>query len=184
MYTISVAERVKKSSRKKQIITFPKWKSTVSWRMKCKMSNNIVKPIFNGIVASAILLGFYFAVLSLISGWSFAQNQFSVFWYFILSLAIGFGIQIGLFTRLRGLIKEKHGGSKVLGVTGTTSTAAMISCCAHYLVNLLPILGTVGIVAFIAQYQIELFWVGILFNFGGIVYMVNTIIKYKCSHEI
>lgn len=143
------------------------------------LERHIIKPIVYGSLAGGILLGIYFAVLTLLSGWSFAQNQFSDFWYFIVSLAVGFGIQIGLFAYLRGLIKEKYGEGKVLGVTGATSTTAMISCCAHYLANLLPILGTVGIVTFVAQYQIELFWVGLLFNLGGIIYISNKVIKFK-----
>ncbi len=143
------------------------------------MPNSAAKSILYGVLASGLLLGVYFAVLTLVSGWSFAQDQFSDFWYFIVSLALGFGIQIGLYTYLRTLIKGMHHGGKVLGVTGTTSTATMVSCCAHYLVNLLPILGTVGIVTFIAQYQIELFWVGLLFNLGGIFYIANRVIKLK-----
>ncbi len=139
-----------------------------------------IKPIFYGIIASVTLLGVYFAVLSLVSGWSFAQSQFASFWYFIVSLAIGFGIQIGLYGHLKGLIKNgDHGEGKVLGVTGATSTVAMISCCTHYLANLLPILGAVGIVIFVAQYQVELFWVGLLFNLGGIFYITNKIIKFS-----
>ena len=132
-----------------------------------------------GILASGLLLGIYFAILTLVSGWNFAQNQFSAFWYFIVSLAVGFGIQIGLYSYLRSLIKDGRGESGVLGVTGTTSTAAMISCCTHYLANLLPILGTIGIVTFVAQYQVELFWVGLLFNLGGILYIANRVIKFS-----
>lgn len=138
-----------------------------------------LKSILYGMLASGLLLGVYFTVLTLVSGWNFAQDQFADFWYFIVSLAIGFGIQIGLYTHLRRLIKGMHGEGKILGVTGTTSTAAMISCCTHYLANLLPILGTVGIVTFVAQYQVELFWVGLLFNLGGIFYIANRIIKFK-----
>jgi len=138
-----------------------------------------VKSILYGILASGLLLGVYFAILTLVSGRGFAQTQFSQFWYFIVSLALGFGIQIGLYTYLRTLIKGMRGEGKVLGVTGTTSTAAMISCCTHYLANLLPVLGTVGIVTFVAQYQTELFWVGILFNLGGIFYIANKVIKFK-----
>ena len=67
----------------------------------------------------------------------------------------------------------------MLGVTGTTSTVAMISCCAHYLANLLPILGTAGLVAIVAQFQVELFWVGLLFNFGGILFMIQRIYQFK-----
>ena len=143
------------------------------------MPNAAVKPIFFGTLASALLLGVYFAVLTLVSGWSFAKNQFSQFWYFIVSLAVGFGVQIGLYNYLKNQIHGFHGEGKVLGVTGTTSTAAMISCCTHYLVNVLPVLGAVGVVTFIAQYQVELFWVGILFNLGGIVYITSRIIKFS-----
>lgn len=139
----------------------------------------IIKPVVYGTLASGILLGVYFIVLTLVSGLSFVQSQFAFFWYFIVSLAVGFGVQIGLYAYLRGLIKGKHGESKVLGVTGATSTATMISCCAHYLANLLPVLGVMGFVTFVAQYQVKLFWVGLLFNVGGIVYMANKIFKYK-----
>lgn len=138
-----------------------------------------LEPIVYGIIASGILLGIYFTALTLVSGWGFAKDQFSIFWYFIVSLAIGFGIQIGLYTYLKGLIKGGQGGGKVLGVTGTTSTAAMISCCTHYLVNLLPILGVAGVITFVAQYQTQLFWVGLLFNLGGIFYIANKIFKYQ-----
>ncbi len=143
------------------------------------MSSNAAKPLLYGAFASAVLLTVYFAVLSLVSGWDFAQDQFFSFWYFIVSLAVGFGLQVGLYAYLKNLVHLVSNGSKVLGVTGTTSTAAMISCCAHYLVNLLPFLGVVGIVSFIAQYQVELFWVGLLFNLGGIWHITDKIIKYK-----
>src|SRR3989344_1369618 len=136
------------------------------------MSDTIyLRSFLYGIAASVILLGVYFAVLLLVSGWSFAQNQFTSFWYFIVSLALGFGIQIGLYVYLRNLVRNGQGTGKILGVTGTTSTAAMISCCAHYLVNVLPILGATGIMTFMAQYQIQFFWMGLVFNFAGITYM-------------
>jgi len=135
--------------------------------------------MFYGTLASAILLGVYFAALSFVSGWGFAQNQFVSFWYFIVSLSLGFGIQIGLYFHLKELIRGGQGGGRVLGVTATTSTATMISCCTHYIANLLPILGVAGVVTFVAQYQTELFWVGLLFNLGGIAYMANRIFSFR-----
>ncbi len=118
--------------------------------------------------ASAILLLVYFAVLTLVSGWGFAQSQFADFWYFIISLVVGFGIQIALYQYIKGLVHEGLGMGKVVGVSGTTSTATMISCCAHYLVNLVPIIGITGLATFVAEYQIKIFWVGIFFNIAGI----------------
>jgi Cu+-exporting ATPase len=143
------------------------------------MISDTVKSISSGIFASIILLGVYFAVLTFVSGWSFAQIQFADYWYFIVSLAAGFGVQIALYQHIKSLVHSGKGMGKVVGVSGTTSTAAMISCCAHYLVNLLPILGITGLVSFVAQYQVKLFWVGIFFNIAGIVYMISKIIKLK-----
>ena len=135
------------------------------------------KSIRFGVLAVGIMLVVYFAVLTLVSDWSFAKSQFSFYWYFILSLALGFGIQVGLYTYLRQIIKGGADSGKVLGVTGATSTAAMISCCTHYLANILPILGVIGLVTFVAQYQTELFWVGLLFNVMGIGYMFYKVKK-------
>ncbi len=143
------------------------------------MPSNATKPILYGTLASIISLGIYFTILSLVSGWSFAQNQFFSFWYFIVSLSVGFGIQVGLYIYLRNLIHGVTGSGKILGVTGTTSTVAMISCCTHYLANLLPILGLAGAATFVTLYQVELFLVGLLFNLGGIVYMANRIFKFS-----
>lgn len=141
------------------------------------MKNNTGIPLMNGTVATIVLLTVYVAIVSLVSGWSFMLDQLSRFWYFIVPLSVGFGIQVGLYTYLKNSIKQKT-SPHVLAFSGTTSTAAMISCCAHYLVNLLPILGAVGIVTVISQYQVQLFWVGLVFNLIGILYMLNRIRKY------
>ena len=139
----------------------------------------------NGIIAAGVLLAIYVSLVSLISGFEFMLSQLSSFWYFIIALASGFGIQIGLYTYLKSAIKQNASsrampaGGQVLAISGTTSTAAMISCCAHYLVNLLPILGAVGVITVISQYQIQFFWVGLAFNFAGIVYMLNRVIKFE-----
>ena len=131
---------------------------------------NVVKPVLYGTLASVILLGVYFTVLTLVSGWSFAQSQFAIYWYFIISLVVGFGIQIALYQYIKSLVHDGQGMGKVVGVSGTTSTTAMISCCAHYLVNLVPILGVTGLATFVSQYQIKIFWVGLAFNIFGILF--------------
>ncbi len=141
------------------------------------MKDNVFKSIRNGSIAALILLGVYVIVVSFVSGWDFAQDQFSKFWYYIVTLAIGFGIQVGLYSYLRNSIKGSV-SRRVMVTSGATSTAAMISCCAHYLVNLLPILGAVGVITVISQYQIQLFWIGLAFNFAGIAYMANKVYKY------
>ena len=137
-----------------------------------------------GIGAMAALLGIYFVVLVLVSGWEFTVSQFFDFWYFIVSLAVGFGIQIGLYSYLRSVVRSMDMSGKVVAVSGTTSTVAMISCCAHYLANILPVIGIAGAVALIAQYQIELFWFGLACNLAGIAYMGMKVAKFSQAHQI
>lgn len=148
------------------------------------MQNKIIKnSMIWGLVAAAVQLLVYFVSVTLISGESFAASQFSGNWYFILGLTFGFGIQVTLYSYLRRLIKNHKvvsvGTGKTVAITGTTSTLSMISCCAHYLVNILPILGVAGVLSFISQYQKELFGVGILFNFFGVIYISRQIIRFK-----
>lgn len=138
----------------------------------------IKKSILLGLLGMLGLLGLYFSVLTFVSGWNFALDQFLRYWYFIVSLSLGFGIQIGLFTYLKNAVGNIGGSGKVAMASGATSTAAMISCCSHYLVNLLPIIGITGFVTIVSQYQIQLFYVGLAFNFLGIVYMLNRLSNF------
>ena len=135
--------------------------------------------VLKGLLGASFLVVFYFTIVTLVSGWNFAQSQFSQFWYFILVLAVGFGIQVGLYTYLKNSIKSRNTSAKVLAVSGTTSTAAMISCCAHYLINLIPILGISALITVISQYQVKLFWLGLAFNLAGIIYMTSRLVKYS-----
>ena len=132
------------------------------------------KSILFGSLATILLLALYGAVLTFVSGYAFMLDQWFQFWPYIVVLAIGFGVQVTLYVYLRQRVREQTHGS-VMAISGTTSTAAMISCCTHYLVNLLPVLGATGLVVFVSQYQIQLFWVGIAANLVGISYMLYKI---------
>ena len=56
----------------------------------------------------------------------------------------------------------------MMAASGTTSTAAMISCCTHCPVNLAPVPGATGLVTFTTRYRVEFFWAGLAFNAAGI----------------
>jgi len=143
----------------------------------------IIRPIQFGAGALVSLLTVYFGVVSLISGMNFAIEQFGKFWYFIVPLALGFGIQVGLYIYLKNLVGQHGASGKVVAVSGTTSTAAMVSCCAHYLTNILPILGVTGFLALVAEYQIELFWLGLAFNVVGVIYISSKVINAYREHK-
>jgi Cu+-exporting ATPase len=142
----------------------------------------ISRPAGAGVGAFGALLVLYFGVLTLVSGWSFTLSQFSDFWYYVVPLAAGFGLQVALFLKLREVVSRAKEAGAVIAASGTTSTAAMISCCAHYLTNVAPVLGATGLVAFAAQFQVELFWVGLAFNAAGIAYVGTMLWKATKAH--
>jgi Cu+-exporting ATPase len=139
-------------------------------------------PAAWGAGAVFALLAVYFGTLARVSGWEFTRGEFGRYWYFILPLAAGFGAQVALFARLRTLAGRSGDSGTVVAASGTTSTAAMVSCCAHYLVNVAPVLGATGLVAFAAQFQVELFWVGLAFSAGGVAFVWNRIVKAEKEH--
>ena len=148
-----------------------------------------------GFLGAIALLAGYFTIVSSISDTQFAISQFQKFWYYIVTLATGFGVQVGLYTHLRQAIRStadstgsinsrqasspQAGSGKMLVVSGGTSTASMITCCAHYLVNIAPLIATAGIVTFLTQYQVQFFWIGLAFNIGGIAYIANQVRKFS-----
>jgi Cu+-exporting ATPase len=140
------------------------------------------RPAGFGALAFGALLAVYFGALTAISGWRFTADQFADFWFYIVPLAAGFGVQVALYSRLRELLHGAKAAGGMLAASGGTSSAAMVSCCAHYLVNVAPVLGATGLVAFAAQYQVELFWVGIAFNAAGIAFIGNRLWKATKDH--
>ena len=144
-----------------------------------KRIHEFSKAAAMGALATAGLLGFYFLILSLASDWAFTVDQFVTFRYYIVSLAMGFGIQIGLYTYLRSATRSHCSSGKVVVVSGTASTVAMISCCAHYLANVLPVIGAAGLITLAGQYQVELFWVGLASNAAGILYVTSKVVRFS-----
>ena len=141
------------------------------------MKSASLSPSAYGVLAFCGLLAVYFSALTLVSGWTFTVSQFSEFRYYIVPLAGGFGIQVALYAKLRQVIRRSRASGSVLAASGATSTVAMISCCAHYLANVAPVLGATGLVALAAQFQVELFWIGLAFNAGGIAFVAARLFK-------
>lgn len=144
--------------------------------------STLERPAAYGSLAFGLLLALYFSLLTLLSGWPFAWDQFTDFWFYIVPLGAGFGLQVALYVRLRQLVHASKDSRTVMAASGTTSTAAMVSCCAHYLVNLAPVLGATGLVTFAAQYQVEFFWIGLAFNAAGLAYIGNKLWMASKEH--
>ncbi len=108
------------------------------------------------------LLMVYGVTMGTLSGIDAAIEQFLALWYLMLPLAIGFGIQVALFTKLR----ERMNG--VVASGGTSATVGMLACCAHHAADVLPIIGLSAAATLIGQYQKPILIVSILINTIGI----------------
>jgi hypothetical protein len=139
-------------------------------------------PVVLGLAAFATLFAIYLGLLTAVSGWSFTLEQLASYWFYVVPLAAGFGVQVGLYTRLKQVVGRTGPGRAVVAASGTTSTAAMVSCCAHYLVNILPLLGATGLVTLAAQYQVEFFWLGLAMSGAGIAFIATRLYKGTREH--
>lgn len=134
-------------------------------------------PFISGIIATILLFVVFLILVTSISGLAAAKSQFAAYWYFLVPLAAGFGVQIGLYVHLRQIVQAAS--KKMVIMNGGTSTAAMVSCCAHYLANILPILGVSGVSAFVGRFQVQIFLVGLILNVVGIVILTRRIVVVR-----
>ena len=123
------------------------------------------------------LSAFYYLLLFAITGDpSHPFNQFTLLQPWMSMLIIGFGIQFGLFWLLRKgyhfSLSEKHDVQMATGTSTAVSGMAMVACCAHHLVDLLPILGLSAAALFLSEYQTQLLIFGVVANVIGIAMML------------
>jgi hypothetical protein len=131
----------------------------------------LLRPIAFGLLAALGLLVFYLGVITLAQDWTHAIQQLAEDRWYVAAIAGGFGTQVGLFMYLR-LLHVRAAAGGVATSTGT-STAAMLACCAHHLVDVAPVLGLSGAVIFLNAYKAPLLWLGIAMNLVGIAYLLR-----------
>lgn len=142
----------------------------------------MVKPGAAGLTALLGLVAVCFGLLTLVPGWRFAVQELERYAPFILALAAGFGVQVGLYACLRRLVRASGAHGKLVAASGTASAAAMVSCRTHYLANLLPMLGASGRVMFVSQYQVASYRIGLLFNAVGIAFIGTQVAAAYQEH--
>lgn len=133
------------------------------------------QPIILGLLGGLSLFAVYGTTMTWLSGFDAAVEQFQALWYLMVPLAIGFGIQIGLYTKLRQAIQQKAQGALAAG--GTSAGVGMLACCAHHTTDVLPILGFSALASLIGQYQKSILAVSILINIIGIGIMWQHVRK-------
>lgn len=134
------------------------------------------RSIAAGVLAAAALLGVYLGIISLAQGVEHALEQLGTDAVFVGLIAAGFGTQIALFVELRTVDRRHRSTAAAVTAAGTgTSAAAMLACCAHHLVDLLPLLGLSAAAVFLNAYQTPLFLVSIGMNVVGIVVIARQL---------
>jgi len=143
--------------------------------------NNFSPLIWGTFGAIGISLIFYLVQVLGMQSWSAPIYFMAGKWYFVLPLILGFAVQTGLFKAIH--LKSKQGGGTV-AASGGVSTAAMIACCLHNFVILLPVLGISAAAVFFSTYQNYVFIFSILFVIGGVIYMRRKYQKIHAGGEI
>lgn len=140
-------------------------------------------PTLTGFGGSAALILLYLVILSLAQSPSHALEQLSQDRLWVGLVALGFGIQIGLYTYLRLIIHAMQlaGATAMTGAGTTTSTVGMIACCAHHLADSAPLISLTGVsnlsgaVAFLAEWKIPFILFGLAVNALAIVMSIRMI---------
>lgn len=130
-----------------------------------------MKPYLYGLFASLGLLGLYSTTMTVLSGWSATVEQFQALWYLMVPLAAGFGIQVGLYTKLKTAMKQKANAALATG--GTSASVSMLACCAHHTTDVLPFLGLSSISIFLSRYQVSLLLASLTVNAIGMFVMLK-----------
>lgn len=122
-----------------------------------------------GILAAAALLTLYLGVISVAQGPAHAVEQLALDAPFALAISAGFGVQIALFAELRAIDRRHRRGAAVTVAGTSTSTAAMLACCAHHVVDLLPLIGLSAAAVFLNEFKTPLLVLGLAMNAVGVL---------------
>jgi hypothetical protein len=147
------------------------------------VKKRILWPLGAGIAGAIFLAVVFFSIVS----WAESpQHALDLFWQerlLIIPLILGFGVQMALYTILkkRLFLPEVRGRQPEMmaGVGGTTSTLAMVACCAHHVTDVLPILGLTAAATFLAQYQTTFMIVGLGVTYLGIAFMLWILFRER-----
>lgn len=139
------------------------------------------RPVLVGFMGSLGLLALYFGIITAASSFEHGIEQLLALWYWMVLLVVGFGVQVGLYAHIRARLKARRTvrATASVATAGGVSTTSMIACCAHHLVDVLPILGLSAAALFLAKYQLLFIVVGVLSNFIGIILMLDILQKHR-----
>ena len=131
-----------------------------------------------GLAAALVLMALYMVLVSIANS---PAHAIDLLWddrYFVAAIAAGFGVQAGLYAYVRLVLANARAvrSTGALTAAGTgTSTAAMVACCAHHVVDVLPLVGLSGAAIFLNDYRVPIMLTGLAVNAAGIVVMLRLV---------
>jgi Cu+-exporting ATPase len=131
------------------------------------------KSLFYGFGASILVLLINFVVLYLLNFPPMATQIIKSYWYLLVLLIGGFGVQIGMFVYHKNFLS-----CSTTVASGSISAFSMILCCSHYLLNILPMLGALIGASFLmdlGRYTVYFLLLGIVSNVIGVSIMFRQI---------
>lgn len=122
-----------------------------------------------GTLAAAGMAVFYAAVVAGASGSvGHLVEQARADWFLLAPIIAGFGLQVGLIIELRRrqrLVRD----AAVAGAAGAGGSAVgMIACCAHHLVEAVPLVAATGAATFLISYRVAFMAVGLAATAVGV----------------
>ncbi len=151
-------------------------------------TKRILIPLGAGLAGIFFLTGVYFGFMVWAEGFKVARE---VFWsdrWIVIPLVTGFGIQAALFAilkfRLFIPVSATGPSGALMGASGTTSTVAMLACCAHHVTDVLPILGLTAAATFLGRYRPAFMWAGLGMTLIGILVMLFILFKERRKAEM
>lgn len=138
------------------------------------------RPIVMALAGSLILLLVYMGILTVAESFDHAVTQLTELWYWITPLVIGFGVQVGLYSYIRGAFRTRMAATTgAMATAGGVSTTSMIACCVHHLTDVLPIFGLSAAAVFLTEYQPVFMALGVLSNLVGITVMLTVMQQHN-----
>lgn len=141
-------------------------------------SDHLRGPILGGLLGALGLVLLYLGIISLAESFAHAVDQLRQDALWVTLVSAGLGTQVGLYLRVRHLLRRGAAASRALTGVGTgTSTAGMVACCAHHLTDIAPLLGLTGATAFLGQYRLWFIVAGLVVNLIGVIMSLRTLRK-------
>lgn len=139
-------------------------------------SDSQIIPFLGGAAGAVVLLVLYVGLITLAESFRHALNQLQTDAVWVTLVALGLGVQVGLYIRVRQIVRRGTAAGNALTGTGTgTSTVGMIACCAHHLTDLAPIIGLTSATAFLSRYRLAFILAGLVVNLVGILLSLRTL---------